>query len=267
MTGPDDLELDNDKIEKEILGFVKTVVRGSGAKGAIVGLSGGIDSSVVGALCVRALGKRRVVGVLLPASHTPKTDIQDARGLADSWGIKTFEATIDGPFEAVVSSLPAGSGRVAQANVKARLRMVMLYYLANTLSMLVAGTGDRSEDSVGYFTKYGDGGADFMPISHLYKTQVRSLGTHLGLPRRIVTKPASPQLWPGHRATDEIPLDYDRLDLVLHCLLDRKMDVAKTARETGVERKVVETVLARYRSSEHKRTYPPMVRPWSSGSA
>lgn len=254
--------LDNVKVEREILTFIRRIVKGSGAKGVIVGLSGGIDSSVVGALCVRALGKEKVVGVLLPATHTPKADMDDARRLAKSWGIKTIEAQIDAPFEAIVSSMPAGSGKLPQANVKARLRMVLLYYLANTLSMLVAGTGDRSEDSVGYFTKWGDGGVDFLPISHLYKTQVRSLGAYLGLPRRVVTKPASPQLWPGHKATDEIPLDYDQLDPVLHCLIDRKLSPGATSKETRVPIGVVRAVLAKYKTSQHKRVYPPMVRPW-----
>src|SRR2546430_10797352 len=101
--------------------------------------------------------------------------------------------------------------------------MVSLYYLANAKNLLVAGTGDKSEDLIGYFTKYGDGGVDFLPIAHLYKSQVRQLGSFLNVPREIVEKPSSPNLWEGHKATDEIPLDYNVLDEVLVCLFDLKM--------------------------------------------
>src|SRR5207245_3737820 len=98
------------------------------------------------------------------------------------------------------------------------MRMSSLYFVANLRNLLVPGTGDRSEDLIGFFTKYGDGGVDFLPIAHLYKTQVRTLGERLGVPSSIVTKPASPQLWPGHKATDEIPADYNILNIVLYYL-------------------------------------------------
>lgn len=647
--GPSDIILDCAKAEAEILPFIRKVVSDAKAKGAVLGLSGGIDSSVVGALCVRALGKESVVGILMPASHTPQQDVEDARTLGKAWGIKTYEVSIDPVFSAFLGSTALDtSNRVADANVKARLRMVINYYFANSLGMTVAGTGDRSEDLIGYFcydeqtkvvtkdgpkayhqlskgdtvfsydpssdrvveatvdgvfvfdydnkmiqfrgdnidllvtpnhrmlirtkggkrlpkgarfmkaedcikrrytvtpvpakwsgktepqreipitfsqrhvrktvsftiqdlfyiiglfigdgsavkgqtrvpvasglsrielvslarnekgqfltipssqqnpsmktyntfetyfslpvsqkgdartkltgilekygvgysstanlvriqskglhefflqcghgahnkqiprwvlnypseqltfllrgledsdgnhssparvyytsseklkdgfvelciklgrlptvhvrpprvsqfhgktikstrayeisyaagykdsrwitnsrasvvsykgivwcpsvpphenvlverngrylfcgnTKYGDGGVDFLPIAHLYKTQVRQLGAHLGLPERVVNKPASPQLWPGHKATDEIPVEYERLDLVLHGLFDRKLGAKEVSALTGVELKIVEEVLRKHRESQHKRSYPPMLGGW-----
>jgi NH3-dependent NAD+ synthetase len=640
--------LDYAGAEKGILQFIRKTVADAGAKGAVIGLSGGIDSSVVGALLVRALGKERVIGILMPASHTPKQDNDDARMLAKSWGIKTFEVGIDQIFSAFEESLPKEKGgRIARANVKARIRMIINYYLANTHSMLVAGTGDKSEDEIGFFcyddktrvvtvdgpkglselkvgdivfsidsethlmveskvedvftfpyegqmihfrgrgadlmvtpnhrmlihtsssspnsrlvfrradecleqrdiitpvpsgwagstkpaqsielrfeqrqikrtghlsiedafymfglfigdgcvtigevvapiksnlsqieyasahhgkdgrfvpietemtevrmkhynsyettfslpvytkdrarsrltelltkykigfsltrdtvripskgiydffaqcgigarnkhipnwilgyqseylvhllrglkdsdgahketksfyytsseklrddfvqlcfklgrrasvtyqgprrptingktintgssftisyagrqrtqhtlksqlamtvpykgqvwcpsvppfenilverngkytfsgnTKYGDGGVDFLPIAHLYKTQVRELGAHLGLPERLVNKPSSPQLWPGHRAVDEIPIDYDLLDPVLVGLFDKKLAPVEVSRRTGVDLPVVEDVIKRHRNSAHKRAYPPMIGGW-----
>jgi NAD+ synthase len=155
-----------------------------------------------------------------------------------------------------------GKGKIPKANVKARVRMIINYYVGNSLNMLVAGTGDRSEDTIGFFTKYGDGGVDFLPIAHLYKTQVRALGAHLGLPERVVWKPSSPQLWPGHKAADEIPVDYDKLDLILSGLLDKKLTPAEVAKATGVQLKVVEDVIKRHRASAHKRNYPPMLGSW-----
>lgn len=640
--------LDYAKAEKEILDFIRRTILNAGSRGAVVGLSGGIDSSVAGALLVKALGKDRVIGILMPASHTPREDIDDARKLAMSWGIRTYEIEIDSIFSAFEASLPkVGGNKIAYANVKARIRMIINYYVANCNGMLVAGTGDRSEDSLGYFcydektrvvtaegpkdlhdlrawdsvfsidpatqrmvktrveevhrfpyagtmihfggrsadlmvtpnhrmlihtgssggsrlifrradrclefrdiiapvpvgwsggaespreielrfeqrhirrrvrlsiqdafyllglfiadgrvvrgrvavpvksrlsrldyqasyrgvtgrfapidsaggelrlkeyetfgtvfalpdhtrdparqnlmdiltkhrigysvtggtvsissrglyeffqqcgadakskhipewvldqrsehlihllrglrdgdgahrdagsryhtssaalkdgfvqlcfklgrrasvtydrprspvlkdgkriesgpsftvtyssrprprhtiksrhaeivdyqgevwcpsvppfenvlverngkyffsgnTKYGDGGVDFLPIAHLYKTQVRELGAHLGLPRRLVEKPSSPQLWPGHKATDEIPIDYDRLDPVLVGLLDQKLPPKEVSRRTRVDLKIVEDVVRRYQKSEHKRAYPPMIGGW-----
>jgi NAD+ synthase len=257
------LSLDYAKVQEEILQFIRKTVAGAGAEGAVIGLSGGIDSSVVGALLVSALGKDRVIGVLMPASHTPKEDNDDARRLAKRWGIRTFEVGIDPIFSAFEKSLPKeGDAKIAHANVKARIRMIINYYFANTHSMLVAGTGDKSEDEIGFFTKFGDGGVDFLPIAHLYKTQVRELGAHLGLPERMVNKPSSPQLWPGHRAVDEIPLDYDQLDPVLAGLLDKKLTPAEVSRRTGVDLKVVEDVVRRHRNSAHKRAYPPVIGGW-----
>lgn len=259
----DALSLDYAKVEVEIIRFIQKVVSGARANGTVVGLSGGIDSSVVGALCVRALGKEKVVGILMPASHTPKKDMEDARILAEGWGVKTFEVRIDPIFSALVRALPLrGDDKIAKANAKARIRMIINYYFANRLGMVVAGTGDRSEDQIGYFTKWGDGGVDFLPIAHLYKTQVRRLGAHLGLPQGVVEKPSSPQLWPGHKATDEIPIDYGALDLVLYGLLDARLPPREVARQTGVDSKVVEEVLRRHRESAHKRSYPPMLGTW-----
>jgi NAD+ synthase len=258
-----ELSLNYSRVEKEILAFIRKTVADSGAKGAIIGLSGGIDSSVVGALCVRALGKDKVIGVLMPAYHTPEQDVKDARAMAKNWGIKTYEVPIDKTFDALTESLSLNSeNKIAQANSKARIRMTILYHYANAFGMLVAGTGDKSEDILGYFTKWGDGGVDFLPIAHLYKTQVRQLGAHLGLPQGVVTKPASPQLWPGHKATDELPLAYEQLDPVLYGLFEAKLSPKKVAKQTGVGTDIIDKVLRMNRTSAHKRAYPPMLGSW-----
>ena len=258
------LSLDYDKVEKEILRFIRKVVSDSRAKGVVIGLSGGIDSAVVGALCVRALGKDKVIGILMPASHTPVRDTEDGREMAKGWGIKFYEVGIDPVFESFMTSLPKfkGENKIAKANVKARIRMVINYFIANSHEMLVAGTGDKSEDMIGFFTKYGDGGVDFLPIAHLYKTQVRELGAHLGLPNTVVTKPSSPQLWPGHLAEHEIPIAYEELDPVLVGLYDEKLPPKEVAKKTGVDIKVIQEVVRRHRSSAHKRSYPPMLGSW-----
>jgi len=246
---------------KRIASFISRVVDGASAKGVVVALSGGIDSAVVGALCVRALGKGKVLALLLPSNHTPQEDIDDARKLADAWGVRKEEIPISRIVEALTKAAKAEGTKIAKANVQARVRMVLSYYRANSLGYLVAGTGDRSEGLLGYFTKWGDGGSDFLPIAHLYKTQVRQLGAYLGLPKNVVEKPASPQLWPGHKALDEIPANYDKLDVGLHNLYDLKASPREAAARAGVRMSVVDKVLEMHRKSEHKRAMPQSLVP------
>ncbi|MFQ6075010.1 MAG: NAD+ synthase [Candidatus Bathyarchaeia archaeon] len=255
--------LDFEETTDEVVGFVRKVVEGAEASGVVIGLSGGVDSSLVATLCVRALGKDRVLGLLMPAEFTPKQDVEDAERLAAWLGVRTEIVPIQGICEAIFKTLNCAHGdvrcRIPVANVRARVRMLILYYYANLHNLLVVGTGDRSESLIGYFTKYGDGGVDLMPIVHLYKTQVRELARYLGVPVEIATKPSSPQLYPGHRATDEIPLEYEELDPVLVGLFDHKLSPREVSRTTGVQLEVVEEVLRRFNVSKHKRTYPPSI--------
>ncbi|MBI3840864.1 MAG: NAD+ synthase [Thaumarchaeota archaeon] len=254
---PDPLSVDLSTEEQRVCAFVRRVVKSAKAEGVVVGLSGGVDSAVTCALCVRALGKKSVVGLLMPSEHTPGSDMGDARALARSWMIAAHEVPISKLVIETLKSAVVRGGTIAKANVQARLRMTILYYYANSMNLLVAGTGDRSEIELGFFTKWGDGGTDFLPLAHLYKTQVRRLGAHLGLTKRVVEKPASPQLWPGHRARDELPEDYEKLDLVLHYLLEEGLPVAKAAAKAGTSREVVERTLRMHEASVHKRKLPP----------
>ncbi len=256
------LDMDYGSAEKGILRFIRRIVKEAGTKGVVLGLSGGIDSAVVGALCVKALGNAKVTVLLMPSDFTPNADTEDAKAMAAQWGVKTYEVNISKIAEQFVTAFEVTSGKIAKANVQARVRMVLSYFVANSLGLLVAGTGDKSEDLMGYFTKYGDGGVDFLPIAHLYKTQVRRLGVRLGVPDRVVNKPASPQLWPGHTAAEELPADYDKLDPLLHYLFDAKMSPAAAARKAGVSASLAKAVMRLHKSSAHKRTYPPMLGHW-----
>ncbi len=254
---PEELDIDPAIETERAAEFIRKTVEESGAGGAVVALSGGIDSAVVGALCVRALGEKRVLGLLLPSEHTPAEDMDDARGLVGAWGIRSETVPISGVVGALLESANLEGNKVSRANVQARVRMTVAYYFANSLQYLVAGTGDRSELLLGYYTKFGDGGADFLPIAHLYKTQTRRLGAHLGIPRQIVDKPASPQLWPGQMASDELPAEYEKLDVALHRLFDLKEGVDRAAAEAGLARDAVEKAVEMHRRSAHKRAVPP----------
>jgi NAD+ synthase len=252
------------EIVSEIVAFIKRTVENARAQGVVVGLSGGVDSSLVVTLCVRALGRENVLGVLLPLSFTPTADTEDAEYLAKWLGIDAPTIDIQPLSDAFSETLRVDSRdsrqRLPLANVRARIRMVILYYFANSRNYLVAGTGDRSEILIGFFTKYGDGGTDFLPISHLYKTQVRRLAEYLGVPRRIAHKPSSPHLYPDHLARDEIPLDYAQLDPVLVGLFDYALPPVEVSRATDVPLALVTEILRRYDASGHKRAFPPMVK-------
>lgn len=255
-------KIDCKKVEADIVRFIIGTVTEAKADGVVLGLSGGIDSSVVATLCVKALGRGKVVGLFMPTTFTPDEDQTDARTIAEDLGITTHSIALDKIIDRFSEIIPYRiSNRVARGNVLARMRMIVNYLFANTLNYLVAGTGDRSELLIGYFTKYGDGGADFLPIGHLYKTQVRVLAKYLNLPSRIVNKPASPQLWKGQRATDEIPVDYPILDLILYGLFDAKMSSDDIVKQLDVQLELVKEVQRSFERSHHKRTVPPLPQP------
>jgi len=253
--------MDCKKVEKDTIRFITTVVSEAKADGVVLGLSGGIDSSVVVTLCAKALGKDRVVGIFMPASFTPVEDQADARSLAERLGLSTLFVPMSPIVEKLLETVPMKRReRVAVGNVFARMRMLTNYFVANSLNRLVAGTGDRSEILIGYFTKYGDGGADFLPIGHLYKTEVRELAEYLGLPSRLVQKPSSPQLWEGQKAADEIPVDYSVLDPILRGLFDANESASHIAKRLNVQLDLVEKVQRAFERSRHKRimsTTPP----------
>lgn len=199
----------------EITSWIASRVAAAGSKGAVVGLSGGIDSSVVGALCKRALGDS-VLGTILPCQSQP-IDEEYARLAADAFGIGTLKVDLTPVFETLIAQMPETS-RLASANVKSRLRMATNYYLANLRGYLVVGTGNRTELFIGYFTKFGDGGADILPIGGLLKRDVRALARDLGVPNPIVDRAPTAGLWPGQTDEGEIGMSYDELDEIVAAL-------------------------------------------------
>jgi len=218
------------------------------AKGIVVGLSGGVDSAVVLALSVRALG-RGVLGVLMPCETNPG-DMDDAKAHAQQLGVETEEVVLDNVYHEFLSVLPANRTDLALANLKPRLRMTTLYFCAASRNYLVAGTGNRTEIAVGYYTKYGDGGVDILPIGGLLKREVRALAVELKVPRPIIEKAPSAGLWPGQTDEGEIGMSYDTLDEIV--------DALQSGRKPKAEAEQVARVQALMRASEHKRSLPPI---------
>jgi NAD+ synthase len=230
----------------------------AGNKTLVVGVSGGVDSAVTLALCVRAVGKQRVLTLILPHSEsTPPEDLFDARSLVSAMGTKYREHSIDDITNAFQRTLGTGDHRLI-GNIKARIRMAILYYYANLIDGLVVGTGDRSELMLGYFTKYGDGGVDLLPLGSLYKTQVRELALLLNLPQRIAVKPSSPALWKGQTAQAELGAEYDVIDRVLYGLTELGLN-RQQLEAMGFSEQVLSKIMALMENSSHKRSTPPIL--------
>ena len=237
--------------------FLTTHFEETGSRCLVVGMSGGLDSSVTAALCARALSGRRVLGISLPEKETRNDKaLEDARLVASKYRIQFKIIDITPIIGASRNTLDALNARgVPWGNVKARLRAMVLYYFANTEHGLVVGTGDKSEIMLGYFTKFGDGACDILPLADLYKTSVRYLAKHLGIPERIRVKASSPELWPGQTAEKELGLSYEKLDMILWGL-ERWMTPEEIVRETGLKLALVRKVRERWLKSEHKRRPP-----------
>ena len=255
---PSVLEINLSEVENIIKRFIKGYIKNNGFEGIIIGLSGGVDSSTIAALSCSAIGNENVTGLILPEKETYNiNDINDAKFVAEKFKIKVETLNISESLESFYKNIPIFDykDKVSKGNIKARIRMIYLYYYANKFNKLVCGSSDKSETMIGYFTKWGDGGADIAPIMDLYKTQVRSLAIHLGIPKRIALKPASPNLWLNQSAEKELGMKYEILDLVLYGI-EHMMTIENIASNLNIDKSLVLKIKKRVLSSEHKRRMP-----------
>jgi NAD+ synthase len=229
----------------------------AGAQGYVFGLSGGIDSAVVAKLCQLAF-PQRVLGVLLPCYSHPQ-DEADARLVASAFSIPVARVDLGPAFDALTESLHTAvrglpthvasvdiKQQLPEANVKPRLRMASLYFIANSMNYLVAGTGNKSEITLGYYTKYGDGGVDVLPIGGLVKSEVRALARELGVPEPVISKPPTAGLWVGQTDEAEMGFSYDMLEQYL------------TKGASAVPADIAARIEKLNMTSDHKRAMPPI---------
>jgi NAD+ synthase len=239
--------MDNKQLTVRLIQWIKDRVTAAGCKGAVLGISGGIDSAVVAVLCKRAF-PQNTLSINLPC-YSNVEDQQHAKLVADKFSIPYKVINLDGIYDNFMKLLPQDKtdpilNRLSQSNLKVRLRMVTIYYHANRLNYMVVGSSNRSELSIGYFTKWGDGGVDIMPIGNLVKRQVVELAQYLDIPEEIINKPPSAGLWQGQTDESEMGLTYKELDAYL-----------TTGRVITEVRNKIEIMMVK---TQHKRTLPPI---------
>ena len=234
-----------DELTQHLIDWIGAEVTAGGGGGAVFGLSGGIDSAVVAALAKKAF-PHHTLGVVMPC-HSEPQDAADGGLVAHHFGVAVTTVDLGPVYDLLLETLAASSSdlpesQLATANLKPRLRMTTLYAFANQLGYRVLGTGNRSEIAVGYYTKYGDGGADLLPLGSLVKSEVRELARRLGVPERIIDKPPSAGLWADQTDETEMGLTYEELDA--HLLTGAASPAVKAR------------VDALHVASEHKRALP-----------
>jgi NAD+ synthase len=256
------LKINTQKTADKISKFIYDQMKNSGLKRGIVSISGGIDSAVALALTVRALGPKNVKAITLPERDiTPQSDITDVMQLTRSLDVTCDTIEITPILHVMRECLPSydSSDKISVGNIKSRTRMVIAYYYANSLQGMVIGSSNKTELMTGYFTKYGDGGVDLMPIADLYKNQVRQLAEYLEMPSRIVDKIPSAGLWPGQSDEEELGISYDLLDQILFCL-EKNFDEKEISDKLRISRSIVTDIKNRVKNNEHKRRSPLFLR-------
>ena len=239
--------MNSEQLAAKLVSWIREKVTSAGGKGVVLGLSGGVDSSVAAVLCQRAF-PQSILGVIMPCYSTEE-DLEHARLVAKQFSISAQTVVLDAPYDTLLKVLPENQAdpdvsRLAKANIKARLRMLTLYYFANRLNYLVVGSSNRSELAVGYYTKHGDSGVDILPLGNLVKREVRALAEFLSIPRRIIDKPPSAGLWRGQTDEAEIGLSYEELDRYL-----------TTGAASEAIRRKIDSLMA---ASQHKYQVPPI---------
>ena len=248
------LELDQDQVQSEcerIVGFIRDTLRDASHTRAVLGMSGGIDSALVAALCARALGPENVLGIMMPHATSNPDSEAHARLAIEELGIQWGQAEITGVVQSLVDHFPEMDAH-RRGNVMARSRIMILFDQSVAFGGLVAGTSNRTETLLGYFTLCGDGAASFKPIAHLYKCQVRALSRYLCVPQPIIDKAPSADLWAGQTDEGELGFSYDEADQVLFLLTERHLDQEQIAAQ-GFDSSVVRAIARRMQTTAFKR--------------
>ena len=254
----DRLNINAELAARILTGFIRDSVAKAGMSRAVIGLSGGIDSALSAYLCAHALGRENVLALRMPYKTSSPESLKDAELVIEDLDLPHLTVPITEMVDPLIQWFPDMSN-LRRGNIMARMRMIALYDQSMAWGGLVMGTSNKTEFLLGYSTIYGDSGVALHPIADLYKRQVRQLARRLGVPRAILDKPPSADLWVDQTDEDELGFSYDAADQVLFLLVDERYTVAEVAAE-GFDRDFVERIWERVKANHYKRTMPNIAK-------
>jgi NAD+ synthase len=262
MISIEDLNIDCKQIEKKVIEFIRNQIEIANLKGAIVAVSGGIDSAVTLQLTVKALGYENVTAITMPERDvTSKKDIMDVMLHCKQLNLTCNSIEITPILHVIQKSLEISNSKnkIALGNIRSRTRMIIAYYFANIENRMVIGTSNKTELLTGFFTKYGDGGVDLMPLGDLYKYNIKQLANYFSIPESIIQKTPSPGFYPGQTDEGELGCDYNTIDLILY-LWEKGYINREISKELNLDLTVVENIIKRIKANQHKRRLPLILR-------
>jgi NAD+ synthase len=258
MTNPNDLSINTDLARKIITGFIHTEITKAGFSRAVIGLSGGVDSSLACYLTVEALGPESVLAIRMPYKSSSPDSLAHAQQVIDDLGINSLTVPVTEMVDPLFELFPEAD-QIRRGNAMARARMIVLYDQSLAINGLVVGTGNKTEILLGYTTLYGDSACALNPVGDLYKTQVRQLARAMELPKEIVQKPPSADLWTGQTDEGELGFTYAEVDQLLYLLVDQRYSPEDCV-AAGFAEPFVKEVLDRIRKYHFKRVLPPVAK-------
>ena len=245
------------KTEKQmIISFIKIYFKDAGFSKGIIGLSGGVDSSLVAYLAVEALGKENVIGVLMPYKTSRDDSFEDGKLVAGTLGIKYIIREITPMVDAYFDTYESNTDRLRKGNMKARARMCTIYDLAAKEHALVLGTGNKTELLLGYVTQFGDGACALEPLGCLYKTEVWRLAEMMGVPDNIIKKNPTADLWEGQTDEEELGFSYADADEILYALYEKKLPMEELFSQ-GFTKEQIQHIISIVKRSRFKQSVPP----------
>ncbi len=258
MRKTSDLSIDIEKTKQILTGFIRDKTSQAGYSRAVVGLSGGVDSSLAGFLAAEALGADNILALRMPYRTSSAASLEHAQLVIDQLGVNNLTVPISDMVDPLFERFP-DADHIRRGNAMARARMIVLYDQSQAFGGLVVGTGNKTEFLLGYTTLYGDAACAFNPLGDLYKTQVRQLARAMGVPEVIISKPPSADLWVDQTDEGELGFTYDEVDQLLYLLINQRYSPDECI-SAGYSEQFVKVVIKLIRKNSFKRMLPPIAR-------